>query len=109
MIVSRYNEDMIINSLFKFDDSLVKIGNEYSVKLDDVFGSDRNIEALRNEGYVILSSLEVYVGDVSIDDVECDEYDGLTLSYPTNSIPLINHTLDMISCCLLYTSPSPRD
>lgn len=98
MIVSRYNEDMIINSLFKFDDSLVKIGNEYSVKLDDVFGSDRNIEALRNEGYVILSSLEVYVGDVSIDDVECDEYDGLTLSYPTNSIPLINHTLDMISC-----------
>ena len=97
MIASRYNESMIINKLFKFDDKIIKNGDEYSIPLDNIFGKDRDVRWMDGEGYIILSSLEVYTGDVEIDDIENDEYSGLTLSYPSNQIPLITHTLDIIS------------
>ena len=96
MIASRYNGSLVIDRIFKFNDADIITGDEYSISFNDIFAG-MPAESLRGEGFVIMSSLEAYIGDVTVKDIENDEYEGLTLSLPSNSIPLTDNIIDMIS------------
>ena len=95
MVASRYAGTLLIDKIFKFNDKTIITGDEYSIPFDDIF-ADINLGTLRGEGFSVMSSIEVYSGNKNESDIENDEYDGLTISLPSNILPLTDEIIDIL-------------